>query len=119
MSKYKISNSEIEAGSKALIEEIQRLTNRMMKDNDEEATRIAEEQSQLIEEIQDKQQEVGMMLFEIKSNNNMATPEQNFEASKMKAYIKNGLVNTSKMENDLTSIKTYQQFLEKVKSSAE
>ena len=43
MSKYKISNSEIEAGSKALIEEIQLLTNRMMKDNDEEATRIAEE----------------------------------------------------------------------------
>lgn len=45
MAKHKLCNEEIEAASEALIKEIRQLTSRMMKENDEQATRIAEDQN--------------------------------------------------------------------------
>jgi len=45
MAKHKLCNEEIEAVSEALIKEIRQLTSRMMKENDEQATRIAEDQN--------------------------------------------------------------------------
>jgi hypothetical protein len=42
MSKHKVCNSEIEAVSQVLIQEIQKMASRMMKENDKQATRIGE-----------------------------------------------------------------------------
>ena len=60
-----------------------------------------------------------MMLFEIKSNSNMASAKQHQDAINMQNYIKNGFVNKAIMDNDIKSIKTFQQYLEDVMKLAD